>query len=133
MKIIVLAAACLLCLGGTSFAASGSDQSMGKAHQQTVSGCLSKTGNAYVITGGGPGPMQYRIDGGNTAALQGKLGHTVAVTGPVWDSSARSRMMQPYHAGSTTGVGYKLITADQVRDVGANCSFTGSTMPPSSR
>lgn len=133
MKFLAMAAACLLWLAGTSYAQSPSTQSRSNAQTQTISGCLSKTGNTYVITGGSPGPKQYRIHGGNIEALEGKLGHTVSVTGPVWESSPQRQMEQPYHAGSTTGVTYGMIAADHVHDVGANCSFTGSTTQPPQR
>jgi hypothetical protein len=131
MKLFIFSMTCMVCLIGGSVAQV--NEASNSAQIQTVSGCLSKTGKTYVITGGGPGPKQYRISGGNTDALRHKLGHTVAVTGPVRKSNPETQMSEPYHAGSTTGVGYELITAEQVRDIGANCSFTGSTKVSDSR
>lgn len=88
---------------------------------QTVRGCLSKTGNTYVILGGNP-VRQYRILGGDTEALKDKVGHTVEVTGPVGQKESGATTNGLYNSGSTTGVGYNTITAQTVKEVFANCS-----------
>lgn len=93
---------------------------------RSVSGCLSRTNGKYVITGGGPGPKQFRVVGGDTSALKGKLGHSVKVTGVVGTNDAAENMVTPYNEGSTTGVGYNTIVVQKVQVIYANCSDAGS-------
>ncbi len=88
---------------------------------QTVRGCLSKTGNTYVLLGGTP-VRQYRIVGGDTEGLKHKLGHTVEVTGPVGEKESGATTDGLYNSGSTTGVGYSTITVQSLKEVFANCS-----------
>ncbi len=88
---------------------------------ETVRGCLSKTGNTYVLLGGAP-VRQYRIVGGDIEDLKHKLGHTVEVTGPVGQKESGATTNGLYNSGSTTGVGYNTITAQSVKEVFANCS-----------
>lgn len=98
------------------------------AHDQTtktVEGCLSFTDHTYVITGGNT-PRQFRIIGGNTAPLKGKLGHTFAVSGAVGESDPGENTTQPPNEGTTTGVTYNTITAQTVKDIAPNCSYGGS-------
>ena len=104
--------------GGSSAQTSESSNS---AKLQTVRGCLSKTGDTYVILGGNP-VRQYRIVGGDTEALKHKLGHTVEVTGPAGQEESGATTNGLYNSGSTTGVGYDTITAQSVKEVFANCS-----------
>jgi hypothetical protein len=92
---------------------------------RTVVGCLSKTGNTYVITGGGPSPKQYRIVAGDVSALKGKLGYTVKVMGILAKNDALANQNGLYNAGSTTGVGYLTIDAKQIWVMYANCSNPG--------
>jgi hypothetical protein len=102
----------------------GQDQAQ-KPELMTVVGCLSQSGHTYVITGGAPGPQQFRIVGGNTALLKGKVGQTVAVAGMVGQSNPAEDAAPPYHEGSTTGVGYETIVAQRVKIMGGNCSNPG--------
>jgi hypothetical protein len=88
---------------------------------QTVRGCLSKTGNTYVLLGTTP-VRQYRIVGGDVEALKHKLGHTVEITGAVGEKESGATTNGLYNSGSTTGVGYGTITAQSVKEVYANCS-----------
>ncbi len=74
-----------------------------------------------MILGGAP-VRQYRIVGGDTEALKGKLGHTVEITGPVGQQESGATTNGLYNSGSTTGVGYNTITAQTVKEVFANCS-----------
>ena len=77
---------------GSGSSSAQTSESSNSAKLQTVRGCLSKTGDTYVILGGNP-VRQYRVVGGNTEALKHKLGHTVEVTGPVGQKSqVRLRM-----------------------------------------
>ncbi len=97
------------------------------AGDQTVEGCLSKTGNTYVILGGDQ-PRQYRIVGGDVLslkALRGKIGHTVRVTGKLGESDGVENVAPPYNEGSTTGVTYSTLVIDSARDRSPNCSYPG--------
>lgn len=96
---------------------------------RTVIGCLSKTANTYVITGGAPGPKQFRIIGGDTATLKGQIGHTIKVVGMVSTNDAEENMIKPYNEGTTTGVGYNTIVAQKIRKVYGNCSEAGKEYP----
>ncbi len=93
--------------------------------QRTVVGCLSKTANTYVITGGAPGPKQFRIVGGDTSILKGKIGQTVRVVGMVGESNPAKVASPPFNEGSTTGVGYNTIVAQKIKLVGGLCSNAG--------
>jgi hypothetical protein len=92
---------------------------------RTVVGCLSKTDNTYVITGGGPGPKQFRILSGDTTKLRHKIGQTVEVFGMVGKSDPAEVAAPPYHEGSTTGVGYNTINVQKVKVLGGLCSNPG--------
>jgi hypothetical protein len=96
---------------------------------RTVVGCLQKIGNEYVIAGGGPGPKQYRVTGGDTSPLAKLLGHTVRVTGEVGESDPAVQATTPPNPGSTTGVTYNTINAEKVQDVTSNCSESGTEKP----
>ncbi len=96
--------------------------------EQTVEGCLSKTGNTYVILGGDQ-PKQYRIVGGDVLslkALRGKIGHTVRVTGKLRESDGVENVAPPYNEGSTTGVTYSILVIDSAHERSPNCSYPGS-------
>ncbi len=107
--------------GGSGSSSAQTSQTSNSPKLQTVRGCLSKTGNTYVILGGNP-VRQYRIVGGDTEALKNKLGHTVEVTGAVGQKESGATTNGLYNSGSTTGVGYDTITAQSVKEVFANCS-----------
>src|ERR1700758_213382 len=92
----------------------GQDQAQ-KPELMTVVGCLSQTGDTYVITGGAPGPQQFRIIGGDTAILKGKVGQTVEVAGMVGESDPAKDAAPPYNEGSTTGVGYETIVTQKIK------------------
>lgn len=96
---------------------------------RTIIGCLSKTANTYVITGGAPGPKQFRITGGDTRVLKGQIGHTIRVVGTVSTNDSEENMMTPYNEGTTTGVGYNTIVAQKIRKVYGNCSEAGKEYP----
>jgi hypothetical protein len=87
---------------------------------QTVRGCLTMTGHSYVLLGGTP-LRQYRVIGGDLAALKGKEEQTVEITGPVAEKQSGAGVHGMYGPGSTTGVGYDTIKAQSVRDVYGNC------------
>jgi len=102
-------------------------QQNAKAADQAVEGCLSKTAHTYVITGGDQ-PKQYRIIGGDPAALKalkGKIGHTVRVTGELGQSDGVENVAPPFNEGSTTGVTYSTLVINSVRDRSSNCSYPG--------
>lgn len=96
-----------------------------KLELRTVVGCLSQTANTYVITGGAPGPKQFRIVGGDTSALKGKIGQSVKVVGMVGESDPKEVASPPYNEGSTTGATYKTIVAQKIKVMGGLCSFPG--------
>jgi len=50
---------------------------------RTVVGCVSRTAGTYVITGGAPGPKQFRIVSGDVSSLESRMGYTVKVVGIV--------------------------------------------------
>ena len=92
---------------------------------RTVVGCLSKTDGTYVITGGAPGPKQFRIVSGDLSWLKGKTGHTIKVVGIVGKNDALANQNGLYYEGSTTGVGYLTIEAQKISEVYGNCSEAG--------
>lgn len=93
--------------------------------QRTVVGCLSRTAGTYVITGGAPGPKQFRIVSGDVSSLMGKIGHTIKVVGIVGKSDALANQNDLYNEGTTTGVGYLTIEAQKIQEVYGNCSEAG--------
>lgn len=103
----------------------GSENQNQPTDLRTVVGCLSKTANTYVITGGGPGPKEFRVVGGDTAMLKGKIGQTVKVVGPVGEADPADVAAPPYNEGSTTGVTYETIVAQKVKVMGGLCSNPG--------
>ena len=84
----------------------------------------SKTAT-YVITGGAPGPKQFRIIGGDTSMLKGKIGHTMRVVGLVSTNDPVENTITPPNEGTTTGVGYNTIVAQKIGQVYGNCSEAG--------
>jgi hypothetical protein len=96
-----------------------------KLELRTVEGCLSKTASTYVITGGGPGPKQFRIVDGDTSMLKGKIGQTVRVVGMVGQSDPVAVASPPFNEGSTTGAGYETIVARKIKIIGGLCSHPG--------
>ena len=101
------------------------ESSQKKLELRTVVGCLSRTADTYVITGGTPGPKQFRIVGGDTSPLKGKIGYTVKVVGMVGTSDPVEMMITPYNEGSTTGVTYNTVIAQKLKIVYGNCSEAG--------
>lgn len=92
---------------------------------RTVVGCLSKTAGTYVITGGAPGPKQFRIVSGDVSSLKGKIGHTIRVVGIVAKNDPLANQNGLYNEGTTTGVGYLTIDAQKTSEVYGNCSEAG--------
>jgi hypothetical protein len=92
---------------------------------RTVVGCLSKSGDTYVITGGAPGPKQFRIVSGDVSSLKRKIGHTIKVVGIVGKNDALANQDGLYNEGSTTGVGYLTIESQKLLEVYGNCSEAG--------
>ena len=129
MRVDALNVALLLVSGALAGQSTGSgnsatpnaDNSNSQQTVQTVRGCVSKTGNTYVLLGTTP-LRQYRIVGGDVEALKHKLGHTVEITGAVGEKESGATTNGLYNSGSTTGVGYGTITAQSVKEVYANCS-----------
>ena len=105
----------------------------GDAHNplglRTVVGCLSQTAGSYVITGGAPGPKQFRIVSGDVSSLRGKLGHTIKVVGIIGKNDALANQNGLYNAGSTTGAGYLTIEAQKISQIYVNCSGIGKEWP----
>ncbi len=112
-------------LAASALAQDAQTSSSAPTNIRTVEGCLTKTNGQYVITGGAPGPKQFRIIGGDTSALKGQIERTVAVTGPVGVNDAEANMTEPYNEGTTTGVGWNTIIAQKVKVIHANCSEPG--------
>jgi hypothetical protein len=130
MKAVVITLALVFATAVSGQNTAGSDQGAFAGNRQaatgpvqTLRGCLSHTANTYVLLGLGSTPlMQYRITGGNTGALKGKLGHTLEVTGSVGNQESGASPNGIYDMGSTTGVGYATLDAQSVKNVYANCS-----------
>jgi hypothetical protein len=87
---------------------------------QTIHGCLTKSGNTYIILGGAP-MREYRVIGGDIAALKDKQNHTVEITGPVGEKKSGASPNGQYGPASTTGVGYDTIVAQHVKELYPNC------------
>lgn len=96
---------------------------------RTVVGCLSETAGTYVITGGAPGPKQFRIVSGDVSSLKHKIGHTIKVMGIVGKNNALENQNGIYNEGTTTGVGYLTIDAQRIKEVYGNCSEAGKEWP----
>ena len=84
---------------------------------------------SYVLAVVSNGPKQYRVTGGDIAALQGKAGHTVEIDGPTGRNNPQAMIENWDQREATTGVGWYTITADQVRDVTSNCNYPGFEPP----
>ncbi len=111
--------------GAQDAATNPQEQSKPKLELRTVEGCLSRTANTYVITGGAPGAKQFRIIDGDTSMLKGKIGQTVRVVGMFGQSDPALVAAPPYNEGSTTGAGYETIVATKIKIVGGLCSHPG--------
>jgi len=81
----------------------------------TIIGCLSKTANTYVITGGTQ-PQEFRITSGNTSMLQGEVGQSVEVVGMIGTASPREASGQPYN---------ETIALQKAKVLGGDCSIPG--------
>lgn len=92
---------------------------------ETVEGCLSQTNGTYVITGGAPGPKQFRIISGDTSMLKHKIEHTIKVVGIVGKNDPAENQNGIYNEGSTSGVGYLTIQAQKIKEIYGNCSEAG--------
>lgn len=96
-----------------------------------IEGCLAYNGVSYVLAVVSNGPKQYRVTGGDVAALQGKVGHTVEIDGPTGRNNPQAMIENWDQREATTGVGWYTITADRVHDITSNCSYPGFEQPPS--
>jgi hypothetical protein len=94
-----------------------------------IEGCLASNGVSYVLAVVSNGPKQYRVVGGDTSALQGKLGHTVQIDGMAGRNNPQQMIMNWDMREATTGVGWYTITAETVHDVTSNCSYPGYERP----
>jgi len=130
MKSFALICFAMLTLAGSAVAQKDMiDNSAGAVDQptglRTVVGCLSKTDKTYVITGGAPGPKQFRLVSGDVSSLRGKIGHTIEVVGTVSKNDALANQNGIYNEGTTTGAGYLTIDVQKVKQLYGNCSEAG--------
>jgi hypothetical protein len=93
MKRLVFICFAMMAISGCTVAQEAMNASQSETEPQalglrTVVGCLSKTTGTYVITGGAPGPKQFRIVSGDVSSLKGKIGHTITVVGIVGKNDA---------------------------------------------
>jgi hypothetical protein len=95
---------------------------------ETVQGCLSKTGGAYVILGGGGAGKQFRIVSGDTSGLKRAEGQDVEVVGIVGKNDALENQNSLVNEGTTTGAGYLTIQAQKVKVIGAHCGLPGKEL-----
>jgi hypothetical protein len=98
---------------------------------RSIEGCLSYNGVSYVLAVVSNGPKQYRVVGGDTELLRGKVGHTVEITGMAGKNNPQAMIMNWDMREATTGVGWYTITAETVHDVTSNCSYPGFERPES--
>ncbi len=129
MKTVLSICVMTLLAAGVFAQKSATSNPSAEGELRTVEGCLSKVGKTFVISGGGPGPKQYRIIGGDTSNLEGKLGDTVKIVGLVGESGPLESVAPPYNEGSTTGVGYSTIVAQKAEKIYSNCSEPGKAWP----
>lgn len=94
---------------------------------RSISGCLVNNGHRYIVAVIGNMPKQYRVTGGDTTPLRGKIGHTVEISGAAGKSDPREIILNYNMLDATTGVGYDTISADSVQDLSPNCSFGASS------
>lgn len=94
-----------------------------------IQGCLAFNGVSYVVAVVSNGPKQYRVVGGETALLRGKVGHTVEIDGQAGSNNPAEMVRNWDMREATTGVGWYTITADKVHDVTSNCSYPGFERP----
>ena len=130
MKSFALICFAMLALGGSALAQKDiTDKSSGAVEEgtglRTVMGCLSKTDKTYVITGGAPGPKQFRLVSGDVSSLKGKIGHTIEVVGIVSKNDASANQNGIYNEGTTTGVGYLTVDVQKIKQIYGNCSEPG--------
>src|SRR5579872_1443302 len=130
MKSFALICFAMLTLAGSAVAQKDMiDNSAGAVDQptglRTVVGCLSKTDKTYVITGGAPGPKQFRLVSGDVSSLRGKIGHTIEVVGTVSKNDALANQNGIYNEGTTTGAGYLTIDVQKIKQLYGNCSEAG--------
>jgi hypothetical protein len=130
MKNLIWFSVATMTLAGSMLAQESMNDHRGETVSQqtglrTVVGCLSKTDGTFVITGGAPGPKQFRIVAGDVSGLKGKIGHTVKVVGIVGKNDPVANQNGLYNEGSTTGVGYLTIEAQKISEVYGNCSEAG--------
>ena len=94
---------------------------------ETVIGCLSKgPEGTYNLTGGAPGPKEFRIISGEVPAMKHWVGQDVEVLGIVGVGHADR---PPYNSGSTTGVRLWTIKAEKIKELGGLCSDAGQEWP----
>ena len=115
-----LVASGIVLLAQNSNSSNAAQNSQNSKTVQTIHGCLTKSGNTYIILGGTP-MRQYRVIGGDLAALNGKQNHTVQITGPVGEVKSGASPNGQYGPASTTGVGYDTIVAQHVKELYPNC------------
>lgn len=124
MKSVVIALAFVVASGivvaQNSNSSNAAQNSQNSNSVQTIHGCLTKSGSTYIILGGTP-LRQYRVIGGDIAALKGKESHTVEITGPVGEKQSGASTNGEYGPASTTGVGYDTIVAQHVKELYPNC------------
>ncbi len=100
------------------------NQSAQQGNVQTIRGCLTTSGHTYIILGNNP-MRQYRVTGGDMAALKHLVNHTVEVTGPVGHVKSGASEGGNYGPASTTGVGYDTVRAQSVKNASDNCGLGG--------
>jgi hypothetical protein len=76
--------------------------------QQTLQGCLSKSGDSYNLNASG---QQFKVSGSDLSQLQGKENHTVSISGTVSGSE---------------------ISLQSATDIAATCDNSGSAANTSS-
>lgn len=94
-----------------------------------IEGCLAYNGVSFVLAVVSNGPKQYRVVGGDVAALKGKEGHTVEIDGLTGRNNPAEMVQNWDQRQATTGVGWYTISAEHVTDVTSNCSYPGFEQP----
>ena len=110
-------------------ATDSSTQSAPAGTFRKIEGCLAYNGVSFVLAVVSNGPKQYRVVGGDVAALKGKEGHTVEIDGVTGRNNPAEMVQNWDQRQATTGVGWYTISAEHVRDVTSNCSYPGFEQP----
>src|SRR5947209_1431566 len=121
-KALVLSSAALL-WATMAFAQDASSASAGsQSGNQTLQGCLSKSGDSFNLSANG---QSYRVVGGDLSQLQGKDGHQVSISGSV--SGSEINLQSASDIASTCSSNTAADNTNSSSGATASSSDTGAT------